>query len=150
MMIYIIALWINDSLNFFPMHTIHVHTHADSYWQTLVIDLATKIGQSSAIVYVDCKKSAIDLTTCFNQHTHLKTAAYTGEETSKADKRSVLANWCADDITVVVATSAFGLGVNKPNVRHVIHIGIPDSLESWIQEAGRGGRDGNGCDGNYL
>lgn len=98
------------------------------------------------MIYVDCKKSAIDLTTTFNQHTPLKTAAYTGDETNKADKRSVLANWCANEISVVVATSAFGLGVNKPNVRNVIHIGVPDSLESWVQEAGRGGRDGNNCD----
>lgn len=123
--------------------------NADSYWEPLVLDLAARIGQEATIVYVDRKKSAIDLTTTFNQHTSLKVAAYTGEETSKADKKSVLANWCADEITVVVATSAFGLGVNKPNVRHVFHIGVPDSLESWIQEAGRAGRDGNNCDGEF-
>ena len=62
---------------------------------------------------------------------------------------SVLTNWCADEITVVVATSAFGLGVNKADVRHVFHVGIPDSLECWIQEAVRADRDGKKCDGKY-
>ena len=100
-------------------------------------------------MYVDCKKSAIDLATSFNQHTDIKTAAYTGEDTSKADKKSVLMNWSADEITLVVATSAFGLGVNKPDVRNVIHLGVPDSLESWMQKAGRGGRDGNNCVGVF-
>ena len=124
--------------------------HADSYWRPLVIDLASRISNRPAIVYVDCKKSALDLITTFSQHTNLKVAAYTGEDTSKADKKSVLANWCADEITLVIATSAFGLGVNKPDVKHVFHIGVPGSLEAWIQEAGRAGRDGSSCDGKCI
>jgi len=60
--------------------------------------------------------------TAFNQHTDLKTAAYTREDTSKADKKSVLINWSADEITLIVANSAFGLGVNKSYVRCVIHL----------------------------
>ena len=99
--------------------------------------------KASTIIYVDCNKSAIDFMTAFNQHTDLKTAAYTREDTSKADKKSVLINWSADEITLIVANSAFGLGVNKPYVRCVIHLGVPDSLESWMQKARRGGRDGN-------
>jgi len=68
----------------------------DTYWQPLVEEVAAEIGKASTIIYVDCKKSAIDLTTAFNQHTDIKTAAYTGEDTSKADKKSVLMNWSAD------------------------------------------------------
>lgn len=124
----------------------------DAYWQPLVEEVAAEIGSATTIIYVDCKKSAIDLATSFNQHTEIKTAAYTGEDTTKADKKSVLMNWSANEITLVVATSAFGLGVNKPDVRYVIHLGVPDSLESWMQKAGRGGRDGNNCVGmlSYL
>ena len=78
-----------------------------------------------------------------------KAAAYTGEETSKSDKKAVLSNWADDEISLV-ATSAFGLGVNKPNVRFVFHVGVPPSVEAWVQEAGRGGRDGNQCTGSYC
>ena len=96
-----------------------------------MIELAAVIGHSPAIIYVNCKKSAIDLTTSFGQHTDIKAAAYTGEDTSKADKKAVLTNWAGGDITLVIATSAFGLGVNKSDVRYVYHIGVPESLEAW-------------------
>ena len=122
----------------------------DAYWQLLVIELAAVIGHSPAIIYVDCKKSAIDLTTSFGQHTDIKAAAYTGEDTSKADKKAVLTNWAGGDITLVIATSAFGLGVNKSDVRYVYHIGVPESLEAWSQKLGRGGRDGSTCKGQYT
>lgn len=64
-------------------------------------------------------------------------AGLTPEERDKAQ-----ALWMRETTPVIVATNAFGMGIDKPNVRTVVHLDIPDSPEAYFQEAGRGGRDG--------
>ena len=57
------------------------------------------------------------------------------------DRKYMLENWMAGNIKVMVATNAFGMGIDKSDVRYVLHFEVPPNLESYYQEAGRGGRD---------
>ena len=60
----------------------------------------------------------------------------------KADRERVHNHFMSEDVKIVVATNAFGLGIDKPNIRFVIHYDLPGSIEAYTQEAGRAGRDG--------
>ncbi|MEM8488861.1 MAG: ATP-dependent DNA helicase RecQ [Bacteroidota bacterium] len=68
-------------------------------------------------------------------------AAYHGGMTA-SDREQSASGWLAGDTRIMVATNAFGMGIDKPDVRFVIHVDLPGALESYYQEAGRAGRDG--------
>ena len=72
----------------------------------------------------------------------IDSVAYYGEMDIRSRNES-FDRWRNGDVSVMVATSAFGMGINKPNIRHIIRYGVPENICSWAQELGRAGRDGN-------
>jgi ATP-dependent DNA helicase RecQ len=93
-----------------------------------------------SIVYVRNRKSCIEISRQLIQ-SGLSATYYHGGLTS-AEKNKNMALWTSEKVQVIVATSAFGMGIDKGNVKTVIHIQLPDSMESYYQEAGRCGRNG--------
>lgn len=93
-----------------------------------------------SIIYVRSRKKTIQLSKFLNQH-QISAEAYHGGMSTEV-KRDLLQRWQREDFQVMVATNAFGMGIDKANVRNVVHYDLPDSLESYYQEIGRAGRDG--------
>ncbi|MCJ7759394.1 MAG: RecQ family ATP-dependent DNA helicase, partial [Gillisia sp.] len=93
----------------------------------------------SAIIYVRSRNATLEVSRELQQRGYT-TAAFHGGLSSK-EKSAKLNSWLREDVKIMVATNAFGMGIDKPNVRHVIHLNLPESIESYFQEAGRAGRD---------
>ena len=96
--------------------------------------------QGSAIVYVRSRIHAKDISKFLQENNISSTFYHAGLEPSVKDERQK--EWRDDKVRVMVATNAFGMGIDKPDVRIVVHTDCPDSLEAYFQEAGRAGRDG--------
>jgi ATP-dependent DNA helicase RecQ len=97
-------------------------------------------ADGSTIVYTPTRRLA-ELVTRALLRMGVRAAPYHARLTGRV-RRCVLAAFLADRVPLVVATSAFGMGIDKPDVRRVIHWGPPRTLEAYYQEAGRAGRDG--------
>jgi len=94
-----------------------------------------------AVIYVMRQEQCEQVAHTLNQN-GINTRSYHAGLSNKS-RALIQDNFLTDKIQAVVATIAFGMGVNKPNIRSVIHYHLPKSPEGWMQESGRAGRDGN-------
>ena len=92
----------------------------------------------TGIVYVQSRKSTEEIAKILSVNGVIASAYHAGLDAKTRSK--VQDNFLGDELEVIVATIAFGMGIDKPDVRFVIHYDIPKSIENYYQETGRGGR----------
>ncbi|OOQ56844.1 RecQ family ATP-dependent DNA helicase [Mucilaginibacter pedocola] len=115
----------------------YVVRHTENKSRSLM-DIATGI-KGSGIIYTRSRKGTMDVAKFLNQNNIRADFYHAGlSADERAEKQEA---WKNNRTRIIVATNAFGMGIDKPDVRFVAHLEIPDSLEAYYQEAGRGGRD---------
>ena len=125
-------------MSFARKNLAYVVRHTSNKLGQLIHILSSVNG--AAIVYVRSRKRTKDYAEALNAADISATFYHAGLENQEKDQRQK--NWQENKVRVMVATNAFGMGIDKPDVRVVVHIDCPDCLEAYFQEAGRAGRDG--------
>ncbi len=117
-------------------------------WDRTALQIQSIVKKEPAIVYCAYTEDCGQLSSCL-LHLGVSSASYTGKDTNN-DKKEIQGNMKNGAIQVLVATKAFGMGINLPNIRYIISVGLPENLSLWVQEFGRGGRDGQPAFGVLL
>lgn len=103
------------------------------------VEQILKKNPEPAIIYVRNRKSCLDTAAQLTSLGYKATYYHGGLTTKEKDKN--MQAWMQEEVQVIVATNAFGMGIDKPNVKTVIHIQLPENIENYYQEAGRAGRN---------
>ncbi len=113
-----------------------------------LLDFLDTRKEDSGIIYCLSRKSTEALATDLREEGYSAAAYHAGME--HADKARNQEAFLRDDVKIIVATIAFGMGINKSNVRYVVHADLPKNIEGYYQETGRAGRDGLPSDALLL
>ncbi len=123
----------------FARENLHYHIKKEENKFETLLNTCNKF-KGTGIIYVRNRRKTKEISDFLQKQNISSDFYHAGLEPAERAKRQ--SDWLNNRKRIIVSTNAFGMGIDKPDVRFVVHMDLPDSLEAWFQEAGRGGRDG--------